>query len=119
MTLSIPRLTIEPQIRAAAENRPALSIGSRGEGVCILQQALIDLGYEMPRSTQNGRSLPDCIFGIETDQVVKRFQRDNALKGDGAAGRLTFEKLEEALIIDDKRRAARMRAEMFVSVPVG
>ena len=93
MNLTIPRLVIAPQIRAAAENSPPLRIGSRGEGVAILQQALIDLGYKMPLSTQGGHHLPDGIFGAETDQVVKRYQRDNGLRADGAAGRLTFKQL--------------------------
>src|SRR3712207_282208 len=100
MVLTISRLTVNSQTQAAAENRPALKIGSKGEGVCILQQALIDLGFKMPRSTHGGNSLPDGIFGVETDQVVKEFQRDNGLKPDGAVGPLTLKRLEEALIVD-------------------
>jgi peptidoglycan hydrolase-like protein with peptidoglycan-binding domain len=119
MAITIPRLVVEPQIQAAAENRPALKIGSRGNGVIILQQALIDLGFAMPRSTHGGDSLPDGIFGVETDQVVKRFQQRTGLAADGAAGRLTFQKLEEALINDHNLRESKLRAEVQISAPIG
>ena len=116
--VTIPRLAIEPQVLAAAKNQPPLAIGSSGNGVVILQQALIDLSYEMPRSTHNGNSLPDGIFGIETEQVVKRFQQSNNLKVDGIAGRFTFQRLEQALIMDHDRREAELRRETFNSSPV-
>ena len=73
----------------------------------------------MPLSTQGGHHLPDGIFGAETDQVVKRYQRDNGLRADGAAGRLTFKQLEASLIIDHDLRAKQMRADVFISVPIG
>lgn len=118
MGITIPRLAIEAQVQAAAENRPALKIGSRGNGVSILQQALIDLGHLMPLSTQ-GQALPDGIFGTETDRVVKKFQQGAGLKVDGVAGRLTFQKLENALIIDDNIRKEQLRAEVQLSKPIG
>jgi peptidoglycan hydrolase-like protein with peptidoglycan-binding domain len=119
MPVTIPRLAAEPEIQAAAENRPALKVGAGGNGVTILQQALIDLGYDMPISTHGGGALPDGIFGSETSQVVKRFQRDNALAADGVAGRLTFQKLEQALIADNNRRVAQMRLAIQLSDPIG
>jgi hypothetical protein len=119
MTLTIPRLAVNSQIRAAADNRPPLKIGSTGEGVCILQQALIDLGFKMPHSTHGGDSLPDGIFGVETDQVVKKFQRGNALNPDGAVGRLTLKRLEEELIADSDRRKAQTQAGIRLSIPIG
>jgi peptidoglycan hydrolase-like protein with peptidoglycan-binding domain len=119
MSVTIPRLTVEPQIKAAADNQPTLKIGATGNGVSILQQALIDLGHPMPLSTHGGESLPDGIFGAETDRVVKTFQRNNGLVADGAAGRLTFKQLEDALIADDVLRKNQLRAEMQISQPIG
>jgi hypothetical protein len=118
MSLTIPRLAADPQVRAAAENRPALSIGARGAGVAILQQALIDLGFEMPVSTRGGRSLPDGIFGRETQGVVKRFQLQSGLQADGVAGRLTLQQLEAALIADHNLREARLRTDRLISDPI-
>ena len=85
----------------------------------ILQQSLIDLGYTMPRSTQGGTSLPDGIFGVETERVVKKFQQDHVLQPDGEAGRLTLKQLEVLLIADHIRRDMQRRAEIMISAPIG
>jgi peptidoglycan hydrolase-like protein with peptidoglycan-binding domain len=119
MALSIPRLAVNTQIQAAAVNQPPLKVGSSGEGVVILQQALVDLGFTMPRSTRGGNSLPDGIFGAETEQVVKQFQTGNGLTADGVVGRLTLERLEAALIADSDNRQAQTAAAMTATRPVG
>jgi peptidoglycan hydrolase-like protein with peptidoglycan-binding domain len=119
MAVTIPRLASDPQVQAASENRPPLARGSTGNAVAILQQALIDLGHEMPHSTHGGDSMPDGIFGPETEQVLKRFQQKKGLKDDGVAGRLTLQKLEDALIQLSNLQAAQMRAAILTSKPVG
>lgn len=70
--------------------------GARGEGVRILQLALIDLGFAMPASTGAG-SLPDGIFGSETARIVSDFQRSSGLQPDGEAGTQTLTQLDRSI----------------------
>jgi peptidoglycan hydrolase-like protein with peptidoglycan-binding domain len=119
MSITIPRLTVDRQLQAAASNQPPLKRGATGEGVSILQHALIDLGFRMPRSTAGGSAQPDGIFGSETEEVVKVFQRSSSLKPDGVVGRLTLETLEAALVTDSKGRRAQLEIDTRSSTPVG
>ena len=52
-----------------------------------IQQALIDLGYKLPKHGA------DSFFGPETAQAVRQFQKDNGLKVDGDPGPETIGKL--------------------------
>lgn len=72
--------------------------GEKGEPVAIVQQALIDLGFAMPRSTNNGRSLTDGIFGTETSKVVTQFQSRFGLVADGVVGRQTMARLDDLIM---------------------
>lgn len=58
-----------------------------GEDTRAIQQALIDLGYEMPKHGA------DSYFGPETARAVRKFQQDNGLKVDGDPGPETVAKL--------------------------
>ena len=86
MALQCARFSSEPDIVRASTNSPPLRRGSHGDGVHVLQLALIDLGFAMPISTKNGTSLPDGIFGAETLKAVTAFQRANGLVADGIVG---------------------------------
>lgn len=97
MALECARFSSEPDIVRAATNSPPLRQGSRGEGVRVLQFALIDLGFAMPISTSNGASLPDGIFGAETLKQVMAFQRANGLVADGVVGAHTMERLDKVI----------------------
>ena len=79
MALQCARFSSEPDIVRASTNSPPLRRGSQGDGVHVLQLALIDLGFAMPISTKNGTSLPDGIFGAETLKAVTAFQKANGL----------------------------------------
>ena len=68
---------------AFAYESTTLYNGSKGEDVRELQQALIDLGY------LSGTA--DGVFGNNTENAVRRFQRSNKLTVDGLAGRTTRE----------------------------
>ena len=61
---------------------PALRPGMQGEPVQALQQALKQGGYFPGK--------PSGLFNTQTQQAVKRFQRDNWLPVDGYAGRQTL-----------------------------
>lgn len=62
----------------------ALSRGSEGDDVRMLQKLLKDLGYSVG---------VDGIYGTRTRDAVKAFQRNNGLTVDGIAGARTLRKL--------------------------
>ena len=73
---------------ASALSSSTLSMGSRGEEVRKLQQALIDLGYLKGKA--------DGIFGKQTYQAVCNFQTAKKLTVDGLAGKKTQSVLYDA-----------------------
>jgi L,D-transpeptidase catalytic domain/Putative peptidoglycan binding domain len=62
-----------------------LKIGNRGDAVKKLQQKLTSIGY----STKG----IDGIFGYNTDQAVRKFQKDRHLVVDGVVGPATIKAL--------------------------
>jgi len=62
------------------EVQGALRVGSRGEGVRLIQ-------------TKLGVIPQDGIFGIGTERIVKEFQSKNGLLPDGTVGPITLEKI--------------------------
>src|SRR5262245_22700461 len=111
MALSNPRFSTTPALMAASDNRPPLQLGATGEAVAIVQQALVDLGLDMPVSTGQGRSLPDGVFGKETKATVERFQRTNGLRVDGIVGRLTLQRIEALVAAASAGEAARFHRD--------
>ena len=96
MPLSSPRFAGNARLEKAASNKPAMGWGEKGEPVRVIQQALIDLGHFMDISTKKFGS-PDGIFGNETYERVKSFQRSKGLFPDGIVGQLTMKELDKAL----------------------
>lgn len=94
MALKSPRFNRSEQLIRASDNNPPLNGGTQGEGVRLLQQALIDSGFPMPISIRRFGS-PDGIYGRETKDAVRGFQRQHKLSPDGIAGRGTMAKLDE------------------------
>lgn len=92
--LTSPRFTSSHVLRTVASGGPPLSRGARGRAVHLVQMALLDLGYRMPHSTRKPLYSPDGIFGEETFEVVREFQRENRLKDDGIVGRNTLAMLD-------------------------
>lgn len=60
--------------------------GSRGDGVKVLQQALISRGL-IPKGKADG------VFGPKTEAAVRNFQMANRLQPDGIAGTMTLKAL--------------------------
>ncbi|GAB2739741.1 N-acetylmuramoyl-L-alanine amidase [Salinifilum aidingensis] len=58
-----------------------------GDDVFTLQERLLELGYDAGR--------PDGIFGRETDQALRSFQRDYGLNADGICGPSTLRALKQ------------------------
>lgn len=71
-----------------------LRLGARGEGVALVQQALIGVAAGMPASTRGGRCIPDGIFGSETLVVLQGFQASAGLATDGIFGPKTLTALD-------------------------
>lgn len=80
-------LPVQPAAPAGAVAE-ALDFGDRGQEVAELQRRLnLLLGFDMDT---------DGIFGRDTRAAVMEFQRANALKVDGIAGRRTMKALDAA-----------------------
>ena len=109
--LTLAQLRSSGRLQKTSENNPPLTEGERGDAVLRVQLALADLDYPMPRSTQQGRKLPDGIFGPETKAVVKQFQMREGLRPDGVVGRMTLGKQEEKLRICLADRARRIASD--------
>lgn len=69
---------------ANVKNRPTLQIGSRGACVNVLQQLLLNKGYNI------GSAAPDGWFGPKTRIAVRNFQEDHRLKPDMIVGPITW-----------------------------
>jgi peptidoglycan hydrolase-like protein with peptidoglycan-binding domain len=97
MNFKCARFSSETEIVKASNNAPPLRQGAQGDGVAVLQLALLDLGFAMPISTHSGSSLPDGIFGAETLRAVMAFQRANGLEVDGVVGAHTMARLDQLI----------------------
>ncbi len=99
MTFQCARFSSNKDVVKASQNSPPFRQGSQGEGIRIIQMALIDLGFPMPRSTHRGQALPDGIFGAETAQIVKAFQTANMLAADAVVGTRTLARLDALMAL--------------------
>ncbi len=95
----------DERIVKAAQNLPPMKQRERGNAVGILQQALIDYGYPMPKSTGSGS--PDGIYGRETADKVAYFQGQNNLGIDGIAGRNSFACLDLMMTTGEKAQPSK------------
>lgn len=110
MALRSGRFSKNARLVQASNNNPSMKQGEKGEAVAIVQQALVDLGFSMPVTTNNGRSLADGIYGRETVLVVGQFQTANGLVADGIIGRNTLAKLDALILAQSAAKAANQRA---------
>lgn len=92
------------QIEGPAPGDLTMNVGSRGELVTELQEALVALGY--PVDT-------DGIFGPGTGAVVKKFQADHGLAADGIAGERTQAAIRKALGGESGSLWSKLRAWLF------
>jgi hypothetical protein len=106
-------------LEAAAINKPPIEKGCTGKGVEALQEALQDLGYDLPVSTGNGTKRPDGIFGKETDAAVRAFQADQKLAVDGDVGKDTMHALDEECVYNDLRPALHYGSMIDEAITVG
>lgn len=97
MALTSAWFATDMQLQNAAENHPPLRRGSSGGGVGRLQQALVQLGYPMPKSVKSDGTA-DGIFGGETDSAVRAYQTKKSLSPDGIAGHDTLTLMDAELV---------------------
>lgn len=95
MPLASPRFQDEPKLQAVEGGSLLLKTGEKGRHVHLVQMALIDLGFAMPRSTLSSHFSPDGVYGFETTEVVKKFQDSTPLLSvDGEIGPETMRALD-------------------------
>lgn len=117
MALTLFRFAQSDMLQKASNNQPSLHQGAHGDGVAILQRALMDLGFPMPKSVAKlGR--PDGIYGPETFAAVQQFQMSQAMEADGITGRDTLARLEQIFAALDVAEQAKLRAELAAPNPV-
>lgn len=86
--LSSPRFAGNHVLEACYDNERILQSGASGTAVTLIQQALIDAGFPLPRFGADG------IFGNETRQALMDFQRSSSLVVDGKLGPATMSALD-------------------------
>lgn len=84
---------------ASAYEATTLYNGCRGEDVREMQQALIDLGFL--------KGTADGIFGNNTENAVRAFQKKNSLVSDGLAGKKTRELILKKAAEKNKPKSAK------------
>jgi peptidoglycan hydrolase-like protein with peptidoglycan-binding domain len=95
MPLKSRRFSGNARLQSASENNPPLRKGAKGEAVALVQQTLIELGFDMPISTAQGTAPPDGIYGDETVTTVYKFQAQQGFQKDGIAGHDTLHRLDD------------------------
>ncbi|KNF07842.1 N-acetylmuramoyl-L-alanine amidase [Gottschalkia purinilytica] len=93
------------QAELGGNNMVTLRKGDSGDLVYKLQADLLAIGY-----TEVGK--PDGIFGTNTENAVKRFQRDYGLSSDGIAGKNTLNKIQEVLKSMSEHWGAAIKREL-------
>jgi peptidoglycan hydrolase-like protein with peptidoglycan-binding domain len=113
MALSSARLRDNDRLQAAAgSGSQALGKGERDkEAVALLQSCLMELGFEFKRSLKPS-GLPDGIFGNETDEVLRSFQRKSNLKADGLAGPKTLGRIDAVYVALSQADTVKLNAEL-------
>ncbi|HQR42652.1 MAG TPA: peptidoglycan-binding domain-containing protein [Gemmatales bacterium] len=110
MPLFSKHLSSSPRLQKAVNNAPPVSVGESNEGVAAMQQGLVDLGFDMPISTKQGAMPPDGIYGVETGNVLRRFQQQQRLTADGLAGKNTLSRMDELLLSQENYSAVAENA---------
>ena len=116
MALISPRFVNKSRL-VRASNGQTIRKGSRGSHVHLIQMALIDLGYLMPRSVGGSSYSPDGIYGDETVDKVRMFQTDNNLSPDGEVGKNTMGALDHRFRNYNHKVRLHFRSISLATVP--
>ncbi|MBV9014882.1 MAG: peptidoglycan-binding protein [Alphaproteobacteria bacterium] len=77
-SLTSPRFAGDATLEACFENRTRLNTGDTGDAVAKVQQALVDLGYDLGQTGEAENGI-DANYGPKTAAAVRRFKADNKL----------------------------------------
>lgn len=88
--LNTPTTSLNGDVSAHDSNVVLLRKGSKGANVKVLQEKLIQLGYDV------GPDGADGDFGDNTAKALMQFQQEHDLEVDGVFGPLTFEVMKNA-----------------------
>jgi murein L,D-transpeptidase YcbB/YkuD len=110
MAFLFPRFSKNDRLAKVTSDRP-LARSEKGRAVEIVQQCLVELGFHLPLSTQKS-GLMDGIFGIETEEAVKQFQKTQGLVADGMVGPLTLAKLDAIYVQQEQSNRMALRAQV-------
>ena len=116
MSLTSPRF-YSSKFLVDAEAGVPLREGRSGRAIHLVQMALMDLGYSLPRSTGNPNYSPDGIFGSELKQKLIEFQTANRLTPTGAIDRDTIRMLDRLLPGYTHRVRLHFRSLALTDVP--
>ncbi len=92
-TLTSPRFAGDPVLEACFQDKARLGVGATGDAVTKVQQALIDLGFDL------GPTGADGSYGSHTASAVRQFKKDQRLGFEqiGDVGPGTMARLNELL----------------------
>lgn len=86
---SSARIEGDHKLKKIVEGKQVLKKGDKGLRVLKLQQALLDMGYKLPKFGA------DRDFGKETEDAVRKFQADHGCGVDGKVGPETLGKMDD------------------------
>lgn len=89
-SLGNDRFKADPLLGQVAKGGLVLAAGAQGAPVTAVQQALVDLGYAMPKYGADGS------FGNETRNALTQFQQDEGLPATGRLDKATLNALDKA-----------------------
>ncbi|ARU54500.1 hypothetical protein OLMES_0396 [Oleiphilus messinensis] len=116
MALKFVYFKSNSRIINAHKNSPPMRKGEKGSAVAVLQAALIDAGYPMPKSMKS--KVPDGVYGSETQFCVSKFQQDLKLSlVDGIAGKETISHLDDRLFALTKKVIGSGSSVSLISFP--
>ena len=94
MALTSPRFRWNARLQEVENNRPAMRRNENSHGVRLIQRAMIDLSIAQMTNSIKKHGTVDGIFGNETIQAIKKYQRSKSLKDDGVVGQNTMRALD-------------------------
>jgi hypothetical protein len=116
MALNSPRFRSSTQL-ANASNGLTVNKGANGRSIHLVQAALIDLGFQMPRSTSNPNYSPDGKFGNETADKLMEYQRRKVIPQTGAIDKATITALDNDFRNFKHRVRLHFRSISLTTVP--
>lgn len=94
MPLTSPRFRWNSRLQEVENNSPPMKRGESGHAVRLIQQSMIDLGIDPMAVSTRKYGTVDGIYGGETVQAVRKYQRGKRLGDDGVVGRNTMRALD-------------------------